>query len=77
MTFCVEHNTICLFIYTNREVMSTPVVVLRTMETFGRIKEIVDDPTSHNGYPIVDEYDPTDVSQMMILCLYIYIYIYI
>ncbi|KAK2144157.1 hypothetical protein LSH36_781g02019 [Paralvinella palmiformis] len=43
-----------------KEVMSTPVVVLRTMETFGRIKEIVDDPTSHNGYPIVDEYDPTD-----------------
>ena len=42
--------------------MSSPVVALRTMETVSRIKQILDDPNSHNGFPIVDDYDPNDVS---------------
>lgn len=37
--------------------MTHPVVVLREVETVGRIMDILT-TTSHNGYPVVEGYDP-------------------
>ncbi|ELT96405.1 hypothetical protein CAPTEDRAFT_203043 [Capitella teleta] len=41
-----------------REVMNSPVECLRTQEKIGRIAKILNDPESHNGFPVVDDYDP-------------------
>ena len=40
------------------EVMSTPVVVFRTVEKIGRIVKIIEDENAHNGFPVVEDYDP-------------------
>jgi len=39
-------------------VMSTPVVVFRTVEKIGRIVKIIEADTPHNGFPVVEDYDP-------------------
>ncbi len=38
--------------------MSTPVVILRTVERIGRIVKVIDDADAHNGFPVVEDYDP-------------------
>ena len=39
--------------------MSTPVTTLRTVESIGRIGSIIDDDeTAHNGFPVVEDYNP-------------------
>lgn len=45
--------------------MSSPVECLKTQEKIGRIVKILDDPESHNGFPVVDDYDPDSVSIKM------------
>jgi len=51
---------------TASEVMSTPVVCFRTMENIGRIVNILqDEEDSHNGFPVVEDYDPDDMEAMM------------
>ena len=39
--------------------MSSPVVSLRTIEKIGRISNVLEDEeTSHNGFPVVEDYEP-------------------
>lgn len=40
-----------------QHIMTHPVVVLREVETVGRIMDILAN-TKHNGYPVVDGFDP-------------------
>lgn len=42
--------------------MTHPVVVLHEIEPVGRIYDILK-TTTHNGYPVVDDYDPTIADQ--------------
>lgn len=43
--------------------MSHPVTVLRTKEKVGRIVEILKSE-SHNGFPVVQDYDPDSVQDV-------------
>ena len=43
---------------------------LRTMENIGRIVNILnDDEDSHNGFPVVEDYDPDDMEAVSCLSL--------
>ena len=56
----IKFIQICLILsYSSpSEVMSTPVVVFRTVEKIGRIVKIIEDENAHNGFPVVEDYDP-------------------
>ena len=41
--------------------MTSPVITLRSQENIGRIAKILDNPDAHNGYPVVDDFDPENV----------------
>jgi len=41
-----------------REIMGKPVVVLRTVEKIRSIIDILNGPKSHNGFPVVENYNP-------------------
>jgi hypothetical protein len=42
--------------------MSTPVIVMRSNENIGRMMYIMaDDEDSHNGFPVVEDYDPDNM----------------
>lgn len=42
--------------------MTHPVVVIRVVESVGRIYEILT-TTAHNGFPVVDDFDPSLIDQ--------------
>jgi len=46
------------------DVMMSPVECLNLSETVSRLRRIVDDPHSHNGYPVVEDYCPASVRIM-------------
>jgi len=43
------------------DVMTSPIDCLNVTETMGQLREIVEDPHSHNGYPVVEDYCPSSV----------------
>ena len=50
-------NSMC-----SRQVMSTPVISMRTNENIGRIMNILsDEEDSHNGFPVVEDFDPDNM----------------
>lgn len=51
--------TYCVIDYS--DVMTQPVECLNVFESVGRLQTIVDDVYSHNGYPVVDDFEPTSV----------------
>ena len=60
----IDIGELCMFmcVHVCREVMSTPAVVMRTVENIGRIMNILaDDEDSHNGFPVVEDYDPDNM----------------
>jgi len=44
------------------DVMTSPAECLSTTETVSRLRHIVEDSHSHNGYPVVEDYYPSTVS---------------
>ena len=51
--------------------MSTPVVTLRTVESVSRIQAILNDETrAHNGFPVVEDYDPDSALAVCVLCCF-------
>ena len=38
--------------------MTCPVQVMSTREKLGRIAKILNDEPAHNGFPVVEDYDP-------------------
>jgi len=41
--------------------MTSPAECLNMAETVNRLRRIIDDPHSHNGYPVVEDYCPSSV----------------
>ena len=56
MNFIISLLLFVILFYS--EVMSTPVVVFRTVEKIGRIVKIIEGEQPHNGFPVVEDYDP-------------------
>jgi hypothetical protein len=43
--------------------MNTPVIVLNEVESVRRIMDVLEnEPHSHSGFPVVEDYDPHSVS---------------
>jgi len=43
------------------DVMTSPADCVNVTESVNRLREIIDDPQSHNGYPVVEDYCPSSV----------------
>jgi len=43
------------------DVMTSPVDCLNVTESVNHLRQIVDNPHSHNGYPVVEDYCPSSV----------------
>jgi len=63
-------NTVCHMV-DRSDVMTSPVECLNVSETVNCLRHIIDDPHSHNGYPVVEDYCPSSVrAVLLIFCLY-------
>jgi len=54
-------NAVQLQLVDCSDVMTSPVECLNMSETVNRLTRIIDDPQSHNGYPVVEDYCPASV----------------